>query len=128
MVAAACAEVIEEHFCPIGVEASLLGNDIEERRVDILCHPLAISTNVDMRTILNPLVQLQCGDARVDAGFRPRTASEDFAFMLLKRPGSYVFVGNGDGASLHSPYYDFNDAILAPSATYWVRLAERFLA
>ena len=68
------------------------------------------------------------GDARVDAGFRPRTASEDFAFMLLKRPGSYVFVGNGDGASLHSPYYDFNDAILAPSATYWVRLAERFLA
>ncbi|OYD51222.1 M20 aminoacylase family protein [Acidovorax kalamii] len=68
------------------------------------------------------------GDVRVDAGFRPRTASEDFAFMLLKRPGSYVFVGNGDGASLHSPYYDFNDAILAPSATYWVRLAERFLA
>ncbi|MBV7543621.1 M20 aminoacylase family protein [Acidovorax sp. sic0104] len=68
------------------------------------------------------------GAARVDAGFRPRTASEDFAFMLLKRPGSYVFVGNGDGASLHSPYYDFNDAILAPSATYWVRLAERFLA
>lgn len=68
------------------------------------------------------------GAARVEAGFRPRTASEDFAFMLLKRPGSYVFVGNGDGASLHSPYYDFNDAILAPSATYWVRLAERFLA
>ncbi|RYF62365.1 MAG: M20/M25/M40 family metallo-hydrolase, partial [Comamonadaceae bacterium] len=68
------------------------------------------------------------GATRVDAGFRPRTASEDFAFMLLKRPGSYVFVGNGDGASLHSPYYDFNDAILAPSATYWVRLAERFLA
>jgi hippurate hydrolase len=28
------------------------------------------------------------GAARVDAGFRPRTASEDFAFMLLKRPGS----------------------------------------
>lgn len=68
------------------------------------------------------------GAARVEAGFRPRTASEDFAFMLLKRPGSYVFVGNGDGASLHSPYYDFNDAILAPSATYWARLAERFLA
>lgn len=68
------------------------------------------------------------GAARVEAGFRPRTASEDFAFMLLKCPGSYVFVGNGDGASLHSPYYDFNDAILAPSATYWVRLAERFLA
>lgn len=85
--------------------------------------------NHDAETALARSVAVDTfGAARVDAGFRPRTASEDFAFMLLKRPGSYVFVGNGDGASLHSPYYDFNDAILAPSATYWVRLAERFLA
>ena len=85
--------------------------------------------NHDAETELARSVALDTfGAARVEAGFRPRTASEDFAFMLLKRPGSYVFVGNGDGASLHSPYYDFNDAILAPSATYWVRLAERFLA
>jgi hippurate hydrolase len=68
------------------------------------------------------------GATHVDPAFRPRTASEDFAYMLLERPGSYVFVGNGDGAPLHSPHYDFNDAILAPAATYWVRLAERFLA
>lgn len=85
--------------------------------------------NHDAETALARSVAIETfGAARVDAGFRPRTASEDFAFMLLKRPGSYVFVGNGDGASLHSPYYDFNDTILAPSATYWVRLAERFLA
>ncbi len=85
--------------------------------------------NHDAETALARSVAVDTfGAARVDAGFRPRTASEDFAFMLLQRPGSYVFVGNGDGASLHSPYYDFNDAILAPSATYWVRLAERFLA
>jgi hippurate hydrolase len=58
----------------------------------------------------------------------PRTASEDFAFMLQARPGSYLFVGNGDSAPLHSPHYDFNDAIIAPAATYWARLAERFLA
>lgn len=68
------------------------------------------------------------GAGHVDPAFRPRTASEDFAFMLLAKPGSYVFVGNGDGPPLHSPHYDFNDAILAPAATYWVRLAERFLA
>jgi hippurate hydrolase len=68
------------------------------------------------------------GATHVDPAFQPRTASEDFAYMLLARPGAYVFVGNGDGAPLHSPHYDFNDAILAPAATYWVRLAERFLA
>lgn len=68
------------------------------------------------------------GAERVDPAFRPRTASEDFAYMLQARPGSYVFFGNGESASLHSPRYDFNDAILAPAAVYWARLAERFLS
>ncbi len=59
--------------------------------------------------------------------FRPRTASEDFAYMLQARPGSYLFVGNGEGAALHSPHYRFNDAIIAPAARLWARLAETFL-
>jgi hippurate hydrolase len=64
---------------------------------------------------------------QVLSGFKPRTASEDFAFMLQERPGSYLFVGNGDSASLHSPLYDFNDEIIAPASLYWARLAETFL-
>lgn len=67
------------------------------------------------------------GAARVEDGFRPRTASEDFAYFLEKRPGSFIFVGNGESAPLHNPKYDFNDAILAPAATLWARLAETFL-
>lgn len=59
--------------------------------------------------------------------FRPRTASEDFAYMLEERPGSYVFVGNGDSAGLHSPDYNFNDEILLPAALLWVRLTEAAL-
>lgn len=59
--------------------------------------------------------------------FRPRTASEDFAFMLEERPGSYFFVGNGESAGLHSPEYDFNDEILLPAALFWVRLTEASL-
>ena len=68
------------------------------------------------------------GPAAVEADFRPRTASEDFAFLLQAKPGSYLFVGNGDSAPLHSAHYNFNDAIIAPAARYWVRLAETFLA
>ncbi|MGY5777508.1 M20 aminoacylase family protein [Rhizobium sp. LEGMi135b] len=68
------------------------------------------------------------GTSAVEADFRPRTASEDFAFLLQAKPGSYLFVGNGDTAPLHSARYDFNDAIIAPAARYWVRLAEAFLA
>jgi amidohydrolase len=69
----------------------------------------------------------------------PTMGSEDFAFMLLARPGCYVFIGNGDGTHreaghgmgpcmLHNPSYDFNDALIPIGATYWVRLAEKFLA
>lgn len=66
-------------------------------------------------------------EARIESEFRPGTASEGFAFYLQERPGSFVFVGNGDGPTLHSRNYDFNDEILARAATLWVRLAERFL-
>ena len=57
--------------------------------------------------------------------------SEDFSFMLLEKPGTYVWIGNGGqagGCLLHNPHYDFNDEILALGATYWVRLVERFFA
>ncbi len=68
------------------------------------------------------------GPGQLVNDFKPRTASEDFAFMLEEKAGSYLFVGNGDSAPLHSANYDFNDAIIAPAARYWVRLVETFLA
>jgi hippurate hydrolase len=67
------------------------------------------------------------GPEAIAEHFRPRTASEDFAFFLEARPGAFVFIGNGDGPALHSPRYDFNDAILAPAAALWTRLAGAFL-
>lgn len=64
----------------------------------------------------------------------PMAGSEDFAFMLEKCPGCYLFVGNGIkdvdaayGYELHNPYYDFNDKNIEVGATYWVTLAEEFL-
>jgi hippurate hydrolase len=57
-----------------------------------------------------------------------RTGSEDFAFMLEKKAGSYLFIGNGPSADLHSPRYDFNDAIIEPAARYWVALVRDYLA
>ncbi len=68
------------------------------------------------------------GDDSLLPDLRPRTASEDFAFYLQARPGCFLFLGSGDGPSLHSASYDFNDALIRPAATYWVRLAETFLS
>ncbi len=47
----------------------------------------------------------------------PVTGAEDFSFMLRKRPGAYIFVGNGVDANgkyapVHTPLYDFNDEAL----------------
>ncbi|OAI21500.1 M20 aminoacylase family protein [Methylomonas koyamae] len=70
---------------------------------------------------------------------QPTMGAEDFAFMLQRVPGSYCFLGNGEGGhrlpdhgagpcTLHNASYDFNDAILPLGASYWVRLAETCLA
>ena len=79
------------------------------------------------------------GEARVNTRIDPTMGAEDFAFMLLKKPGCYVFLGNGDGdhrmtghgmgpCHLHNPSYDFNDALIPVGINYWVRLAQTFLA
>jgi len=54
--------------------------------------------------------------------------SEDFGWMLQRCPGAYLFIGNGEGAMVHNPAYDFNDAILPIGAAYWVALAQRWLS
>ncbi|MES2889841.1 MAG: amidohydrolase [Pseudomonadota bacterium] len=64
---------------------------------------------------------------------------EDFGYYLQVKPGSYFGIGIGDGThrqaqhgqgpcTLHNASYDFNDALIPIGATFWVRLAERFLA
>ncbi|MCK1656394.1 M20 aminoacylase family protein [Bradyrhizobium sp. 151] len=54
--------------------------------------------------------------------------AEDFAYMLEARPGAYIFVGNGPGAGVHHPAYDFNDEALPYGIGYWVNLVETALA
>ena len=59
--------------------------------------------------------------------------SEDFAFMLERVPGSYLFIGNGaDGepgaCMVHNPAYDFNDLNIAPGAAYWIALVQDLLS
>jgi hippurate hydrolase len=51
--------------------------------------------------------------------------SEDFAAMLEARPGAYLFLGQGPGAGLHHPEFDFNDRIAPVAASFYARLVER---
>ncbi|MEP2104427.1 MAG: M20 aminoacylase family protein [Nitratireductor sp.] len=68
------------------------------------------------------------GEAKVDPQMPAMMGGEDFSYMLEARPGSFVFVGNGDTANLHHPAYDFNDEAIPHGISYWVRLTEKALA
>ena len=62
---------------------------------------------------------------------KPMMGSEDFCYMLQKRPGTYFFLGTGrpdrPSAGLHHPGFDFNDDALPIGASFWVTLVEDVL-
>ena len=71
--------------------------------------------------------------------FEPTMGAEDFSYFLQEVPGAYFMIGNGDGnhrtaghglgpCTLHNPNYDFNDELIGPGGSLWVRLVERWLA
>ncbi|MBK0328697.1 amidohydrolase [Rhodobacteraceae bacterium F11138] len=62
---------------------------------------------------------------RVQRDTPPIMPAEDFAFMLQERPGAYMFLGNGDGAMVHHPAYDFNDQIIPTGCSWFAELVER---
>ena len=73
------------------------------------------------------------GGGKVDGNTKPITAGEDFTEMLLRKPGAFMFIGNGVDAEggahgLHTPKFEFNDDILTLGASYWVSLVREELA
>jgi amidohydrolase len=64
------------------------------------------------------------GADRVNAAVQPTMGAEDFSYMLLARPGAFIFTGNGDTAGLHNPGYDFDDKAIPVGVSYWARLIE----
>lgn len=80
------------------------------------------------------------GANKVIFPIEPTMGAEDFAYMLLERPGSYIFLGNGDlngphreaghglgPCALHNPSYDFNDSLIPIGARFWHALAHALL-
>jgi hippurate hydrolase len=70
---------------------------------------------------------------QIEANGPMLTGSEDFAFMLERVPGCYLFIGNGHGdeagaCMVHNPAYDFNDGNIETGAGYWIALVQALLA
>jgi amidohydrolase len=61
----------------------------------------------------------------VDADANPIMPSEDFSYMLNERPGTYLFLGNGDSAMCHHPKYNFNDEAIPYGCSFFAEIVER---
>lgn len=92
-------------------------------------------------TINTPAEALLALDAAqaigLEAAEAPRAAftSEDFAFMLQRKPGAYLWLGQGRAGAgpdgeypLHHPCYDFNDDALPLGVRWFCEVARRALA
>ena len=70
------------------------------------------------------------GPRNVVRDLEPSMGSEDFSFMLQRRPGAYARLGQGGaegGCFLHNSRYDFNDEVIPIGAGYLASLAEQAL-
>ena len=103
----------------------LVGEFIYERR-----YPPTINTGDETKVAMAAAANV-VGQDNVDPNVTPVMGSEDFGWMLMEKPGCYVFVGNGTGETggcmVHNPNYDFNDEILPVCASYWVELVRTVL-
>ncbi|MGP9820627.1 M20 aminoacylase family protein [Salinarimonas sp. NSM] len=82
------------------------------------------SNDAEEAEFLGRVAEAIGGERSVDWTVAPQMGAEDFSYMLLSRPGAYIFMGNGDTAGVHHPAYDFNDAAIPYGVSLWAKLVE----
>lgn len=96
-----------------------------EAKLDYQVHyPATVNDPAKTRFAVD-VAQEVVGDDKVTGEAGREMGAEDFAYMLQARPGAYLFLGQGDGAGLHHPKYNFNDEIAPIGASFFARLVER---
>ncbi|GBR17010.1 amidohydrolase [Gluconobacter frateurii] len=90
-------------------------------------YPVTVNTADETALALTAMSQVVGAQGMVVPDMTPSMASEDFGFLLEKRPGALVMLGNGTSAPLHAPDYDFDDKIIPHGIAYWVALAHTCL-
>ncbi|MVO14244.1 M20 aminoacylase family protein [Parasedimentitalea huanghaiensis] len=115
MVMRRMQEVVAGQAASYGVEAKL---DYE------LGYP-ATTNDAEKSAFAVDVAREISGTDKVDPEGGREMGAEDFSYMLQARPGAYLFLGQGDGAGLHHPKYNFNDEIAPIGASFFARLVER---
>ncbi|CAK4074124.1 unnamed protein product [Aphanomyces euteiches] len=109
---------IVEHTC---AAFDLKGEFEMKERYPVVVNP------VEQTTIVESIARRIIGSDRVSAQGLPLCGSEDFAFYLHQRPGSFFFIGtkgttDGHNRNNHTDTFDFNDQILPMGARMFLEL------
>ena len=84
-------------------------------------YPVTVNHAENMRYAADAAERVMPG---VDRNTPPIMAGEDFSYMLEERPGAYIMLGNGDGATVHHPAYNFNDEAIPAGCSWFAELVE----
>jgi len=89
-------------------------------------YPATINTAAEA-SFAGDVAQSLVGAHNVERQMEPSMGAEDFSFMLQKKPGAYLRIGQDakGGAYLHNSRYDFNDEILPLGAAIHASLIEQ---
>ena len=71
------------------------------------------------------------GEDKVITDIEPSMGGEDFSYLLEEKPGTYLYLGQGDDnhkAHLHTTKYDFNDNLLPVGVNFWVELVKKYFS
>ena len=117
MVDRRMAEICQGHAKAFGVDVNC---------VYIRGYPATINSDAQTAFAVDVAKEI-CGDKMVVSD-RPRDmGAEDFSYLLQKKPGCYLYLGQGEGAAWHNAAFDFNDEASPVGASFFVRLVERAL-
>ena len=114
MVQKRLKEIVDGHCLSFGVQAKL----------DYVVGYPATINDPDKTTFAANVARAISGEDAVTEEGSSEMGAEDFSYFLEKRPGSYLFIGNGDTAGLHHPAYNFDDEISAVGASFFAKLVE----
>ncbi|SFR48987.1 M20 aminoacylase family protein [Litoreibacter janthinus] len=84
----------------------------------------ATVNDADKASFAADVARQVAGESAVNDHAGREMGAEDFAYMLEKRPGAYLFLGQGTEAGLHNPNYNFNDEIAPIGASFFAKLVE----
>lgn len=115
MVIERMEQIVQGQAASYGVEARL------DYEID---YPATINDAESTSFAADVAREISGSDQVVDNMTR-NMGAEDFSYMLQARPGAYLFLGQGEGAGLHHPKYNFNDEIAPVGASFLARIVEK---